>query len=161
MDATSISLAVSIGAQFLSSVKNLSSSLIQLGKSELAGDLLDLQQKAMELVQKHQLLIDENRDLSIQIQELKNLLEIKSKLEVHYDAYWTRNSDGILDGPFSFHYWDHEQKLVRMHNYGQDHDISDCIMFSCQIKNDNIENSFVPIEWAKKNNLAAANEIGS
>jgi len=91
-----------------------------LGKAEIVGELVDLQRATMELLQKQQDLIEENRGLRRERDELTDQLTIKGELEFHHGSYWRPTPDGKLEGPFSSVCWDDERKLVRLTEVSKD-----------------------------------------
>lgn len=76
---------------------------IQLYKS-----ILDAYNAAIELM-------SENADLKERIKELEQQQITAKSLEFNNNAYWIKNDDGSVDGPFCSNCWDVERKLVRLH----------------------------------------------
>lgn len=129
MDPSSVSLAISsgmtVGNHILSLLKGVAESTKALGKAEIVNKFIEIQLSMMDLLQKHQVLIEDNNKLRNKIHELEKEMKFKKAVEFHFDAYWTRKDDNTLDGPFSKIYWEQKEKLVRLRfknkgNYGDD-----------------------------------------
>lgn len=58
--------------------------------------------------------IEENRQLRAENEQLKADRELQTSLIPAEGAYWKRNTDGKLDGPFCTVCWDDARKLIRM-----------------------------------------------
>lgn len=80
----------------------------QIDNVELYRKILDLHSEIMKLV-------EENRNLKVEITRLTEALKIKESLQFQNDAYWTMKPDGTpKDGPFCSKCWDKERQLVRL-----------------------------------------------
>src|SRR4051812_24736254 len=97
---TAVTGALAAGTHVLSLLKGAAENVRALGKAEVVNDLIEVQLAMMDLLQKQQELVEDNRSLKTKIERLNCLLEDKSQLEVHFDAYWRRNGSA-LEGPFS------------------------------------------------------------
>jgi len=84
----------------LDNVKDTVKIIQQIDNIELYRKILDLQSEIMELV-------EENRNLKIQLQN-------KDTIVFNDSAYWKKLENEELDGPFCPRCWDYEAKLVRL-----------------------------------------------
>jgi hypothetical protein len=107
--------AISAGAHALGLIRTAAETAKTLGKSEVVSDLVEVQLAMMDLLQKQQLLIDENGELKKRNAFLEDAFDNKERLETHFNAYWVRVDENTLDGPFSTQQWDLERQLLRMH----------------------------------------------
>ncbi len=116
---------LSLGTQIMSFLRSAAEALKAAGKPEAVGGVVEAQLAMMDLLQKHQALLDENRSLRDRLREAEEALEHKGALIHRHSAYWKQMEDGTLDGPFAASMWDRERRLVRMqrHNRITDHGI--------------------------------------
>lgn len=155
MDSAVISAAISgsvvAGSNILGLLKNVAESTKSLGKAEIVNQLLEVQVAMMELLQKQQQLIEENHELRNKISKLTEDLNLKHKMEYHYDSYWIRKKDESLDGPFSKIQWENSGKLARLvfHSKGK-YSSSECCQFR-DYKADEFAN--IPYEFIKDNKV--------
>lgn len=87
-------------------IKDAVSLAQQADNAGLVRQLLDAQKEAIDLVQRLQVLSEENTSL-------KRQLEIKGELRWEHNVYW-RDRDGSRDGPYCQRCWDKDDKLARM-----------------------------------------------
>lgn len=115
---TTVTTAWTVGSNAVSLLKGVAEQAKALGKSEIMSSLIDVQVAMMDLLSERQKLIDENRALREKVCELGKIIEARRSLEFHHNAYWTRNEDGSLDGPFCTQDWDKTKHLVRLTDKG-------------------------------------------
>ncbi len=53
-------------------------------------------------------------DLEIEIRRLKESLKIKKKLFYKNNAYWIKEKNGKIDGPFCSRCWNKDKDVIRM-----------------------------------------------
>jgi hypothetical protein len=150
---TTATTALSAGGQLISLIKSAGEQAKAAGKSDVLQNLLEVQFAAMELLQKQQALIEENSGLRQQVADLQQLLNKSMELEYRYNAYWSRNAEGALDGPFSAFQWDKERKLVRLPFLHKSEE--GLVMFWCQDSNRGME---VPVRFLTEHKVAASLE---
>ena len=94
----------------LDDLKSIGKVLQEAGKIDLYQKILDIQARALEMLEKI-------RKLEKEKQELKEKLEIKENLEYDNEnsAYWVKKGEMEKDGPFCSRCWDVDKKLVRLH----------------------------------------------
>lgn len=118
MDAVSVTQAaqtvIAAGSHLYSLFKVAMDRVKAAGRSEVMGDFIELQLAMMELLQRQQELVDVNMTLRDQVRSLKEELDVRQSLEVHFNAYWRRLDANTLDGPFSLQTWDEKGILLRM-----------------------------------------------
>jgi len=150
---SAVTTAWTVGSNAVTLLKGAAEQAKALGKSEIIGTLIDVQVAMMEVLSEQQKLTDENRALREKVMELEEMIEEKGALEYHYNAYWSRNEDGSLDGPFSTLEWDKTKKRVRLADYGLDeYDGGKKVQF---YNISNKENIFVPLSFLQKNSVSA------
>lgn len=91
----------------------------QIDNIELYRTILNLQAEIMEVV-------DQNRTLKSENEELKEQLKFKEGLIFEGKAYWFKNSEGIKEGPFCSNCWDVKKLSVRLHVDGTYHFCPNC-----------------------------------
>ena len=91
----------------LEELKSVGKFLQEAGKIEQYKQILDAQQRLLEM-QKH---IDE---LEATNRGLQGKLNVKESLVVEQNMYW-HEKEGERDGPFCTNCWDSEGKLLRLH----------------------------------------------
>jgi len=91
-------------------IKSVAKTIQQADNIELYQKILDVQAKALEVVEENSKLREENK-------ELKEKLKIKENLKNENNAYWIE-ADGKKDGPFCSCCWDVDKNLVRLHPCG-------------------------------------------
>src|SRR6266516_4322407 len=116
MDLIAFNGALASARHAVSLLRSAADGVKALGKVEVVNQLIDAQVALMDVLDKCQQLQSENHELENKLREFQNLLSLLPKVELHYDALWTRRDDGTLDGPFSPQVWDSERKLMRMHH---------------------------------------------
>lgn len=150
---SAVSTAWTVGSNAVALLKGAAEQAKALGKSEIISTLIDVQVAMMEVLSEQQRLGDENRALREKVRELEQIIEAKKNLEFHHNAYWCRNDDDSLDGPFSTQDWDKERNLVRLADYGQgDYEGIIKVMF---YNISNKENVFVPLSFLQQNKVRA------
>jgi hypothetical protein len=150
---TAVSTAWTVGSNAVSLLKGAAEQAKALGKSEIISTLIDVQVAMMEVLGEQQKLIDENRMLREQIRSLEEVIEVKRSLEFHQNAYWSRNEDGSLDGPFSTQDWDKSKQIVRLADYGRDD--FDGVIKVHFYNLGNKENVFVALSFLQKERVPA------
>lgn len=70
-------------------------------------DNLDLYRKILDLQAEVMDLVEENRNLKLQLQNKDSIIFTDS-------AYWKKIEDNKFDGPFCPRCWDYESKLIRL-----------------------------------------------
>ncbi len=150
---SAVSTAWTVGSNAVTLLKGAAEQAKALGKSEIIGTLIDVQVAMMEVLSEQQKLTDENRALREKVRELEEMVEEKGALEYHHNAYWSRNEDGSLDGPFSTLEWDKTKKRVRLADYGLDEYEGGKKVQFYNISNK--ENIFVPLSFLQKNSVSA------
>jgi hypothetical protein len=161
MDSLAISTAVSggitAGSHILQLLKNMGESTKSLGKIEICQQLIEVQLAMMDLLQKQQLLIEENTGLRNRNAELVELNLTSKNLELAHDAYWLRKKDGKLDGPFSTLLWDTKSQLVRMKAWEADvstrKGLCDAYKTPPSLTDKFHEDSYVPQTFEKENGI--------
>jgi len=150
MDPISIVSGFTAGKTLLSLFKTFSDSLKDLGKTEVVSQLVDIQSAMLDLLEKYNYLIEENRGLREKVKELDESLKIKNSLEFHYKSYWIKKNDEQYDGPFSQMFWDKEKQLVRLIEYEKieegDH-YKERMIYKCRETRETVA---VPIEFIEK-----------
>lgn len=86
-------------------------------KLELYGTLLDLSSKALELQGKIQEMLDENRNLKQQIEELKKVKITEEDIEYHEHPYITLKSDKEKLRKFCANCWAEHHTLFQLEIY--------------------------------------------
>lgn len=150
---SAVSTAWTVGSNAVALLKGAAEQAKALGKSEIIGSLIDVQVAMMEVLSEQQKLADENRTLREKVRELEELIEAKRALEFHHNAYWSRNENGSLDGPFSTLEWDKTRKYVRLADYGLDEYEGGKKVQFYNISNK--ENIFVPLSFLQENKVSA------
>jgi hypothetical protein len=83
---------------------------------ELYKMLLEAQKETLDLV-------EENRELKFRLRELEEKERLEKSVVYKEDAYYIKNDDESLDGPFCRICWDKDRKLIRMsvgdYTYGE------------------------------------------
>jgi hypothetical protein len=153
MDVTAVELAVTGGAHILGLLRSTAENLRALGKAEVVNDLLEIQLSMMDVLQKHQSALDENRALRERVTELETLLDKHSRIEPHHNAYWLRVDDESLDGPFSLAQWDTARKLVRMMYLGME---GESAKFYCKVSRETV---YIAPEFLRAMNVRSALEL--
>jgi len=93
----------------ISEIKEIGKFLQNVGNIELYQNLMEVQEKTLETMEKNIILKKEN-------DELKEKLKLKEIMEFEDRAYWIKNKNGnVEDGPFCPTCWDSE-KLQNAHN---------------------------------------------
>jgi hypothetical protein len=92
-------------------LKSIGKILQEAGKIELYQQVLNIQEKLLEM---HKKIVD----LENERKELKEKLRIKSNLVYENNTYWIQIEDDKKDGPFCSHCWDKNKELIRMHPCG-------------------------------------------
>jgi len=151
VDPVTITGILAAGNQAMGLLKTAAEALKAAGKPEAVGALAEVQISMMDLLQKQQTLIEENRSLRDRVAQLEEELKVKSELEFHHNSYWRRTSPDSLEGPFSSVNWDVHRKLVRMHTYNRDvFDGVEKVHFYEQHTKDG---SWVPAEFLRANGV--------
>jgi hypothetical protein len=153
MDPASITAFASAGTQLVGLVKTAIEAVKSTGKPEAVSRLAEVQAAMMDLLQKQQALIDENRTLQERVRQLEGELEIKAALVPHHNAYWWPKDEG-LDGPFSLTQWDIHRKLVRMRFWR--HEKNGSILYH---EPNSKDNAWVPLPWAQQQKVLGLREI--
>jgi len=147
--------AAAAGANVIALIRAAADKLKATGKSEVIGELIEAQLAMMDLLQKHQSLIDENHQLRVELRQVRELLESRQNLECFHDAYWFREGNR-LEGPFSMRTWDNDKKLARMECLRRERfEDGEKLVFTYRPNN---EMAYVPVNFATKNNLRQLNE---
>lgn len=89
-------------------IKSVASTVQQIDNIELYSKILNVQKEAMDLLQ-------ENRELKIENEDVKDKLKIKDSLCHDRESYWIKKDVNESDGPFCTRCWDVDKNLVRMH----------------------------------------------
>lgn len=103
-----------IADKVIDGIKLLRETAKKMQNAELQGQIADLMLASADLKMEMAELKSEVVTIREANIELQGRLDVLTKVEFAYDAYWQRRNDGSLDGPFSLHFWDFEKKLVRM-----------------------------------------------
>ena len=109
MDITAITGAITAARHILDIGKNIEDQKIA---SAINSAVLEIQGKLLEA---HQLIAevqDENRNLKDEIRELKARQSLEANVSFDHGAYWYKNQDGKVTGPYCPSCWDLERKLV-------------------------------------------------
>lgn len=94
---------------FISDLQAIGKVLQKAGNIELYEKLLSIQEKAVEIMEENQKLLEEKL-------KLENKLKIKGSLNFETNMYYEVDKKGKRkDGPFCSRCWDHDDKLIRMH----------------------------------------------
>jgi hypothetical protein len=136
-------------AGIIQAVRSINEAVEDDGKtvfSNLNTELINLQVAMMDLLQKQQILMQENEALRIEVNRLEKNLEDKGKMEMHYNAYWLRDEEGV-DGPFWMRAWDNEKKLARMKFYELVDDTKAKFLSNTKDIYDYIR---VPLDWLRE-----------
>lgn len=89
-------------------IKEIGSVLIKAGNMDLYEKIYEFQKALIDLS-------EENKELKEKNSMLEEKLRIKESLEVINDCYYTKRSDGDLDGPYCTVCYDKCGDLIRMH----------------------------------------------
>lgn len=81
------------------------------GKIEQYNQILDVQQKLLEMQEKI-------RVQDIEIRDLKEKLKIKGEIFFEKDACWIKKKDSSKEGPYCSACWDKNNKLIHLHHDG-------------------------------------------
>ena len=91
MDPTTIGATLSASSNLTAILKGIVEKVKASGKSEALGDFIEIQVALMDLLQKQQDLIEENRALRDEVRSLKEIISTEARfLELNHDAYWQR-----------------------------------------------------------------------
>jgi hypothetical protein len=91
-------------------LKDAAKVLQESGKIEQYRQILDAQEKMLEMQKRI-------GDLEVDNKDLREKLESKGKLKFEKNAYWIREEKGA-DGPFCSRCWDADKQLIRMQPCG-------------------------------------------
>ena len=157
--ATVAGSALGAGSQVIGLLKGAIATAKAAGKSELLAGPIDVQVAMLDLLQKHQDVLDENGMLKRQNDELKSQRVLASEVSQHYGAYWRKVGDAF-DGPFSSREWENNGTLCYM-KFGHrthDEDRGPCYVF---ISNhaDKHEYAYVSINFLQKHNVPVLAEV--
>ena len=92
-------------------LKLATKALKEAGKFELRNQMLDVQEKLLEMQEKI-------RVQDIEIRDLKEKLKIKGDIFFKDNACWLKKKDGSEDGPYCSACWDKDNKLIHLHRDG-------------------------------------------
>ena len=120
--ASSVKGAMEIAKFLKDSSDSLEKAEVKLKLADLIESLADIKTKMADI--KEALLESEQEK-----QELKNALEIKTKLQFEMPYYWSNKDDGTKDGPFCQLCYDKEKKLIRL----QDEKNGEWRCLSCRV----------------------------
>lgn len=88
-------------------LKSVAGVLQEAGKIEQYKQILEVQEKLLEMQKTIIKLESDNK-------ELKEKIEVKNNLFFENNAYWLKKEDGSKDGPYCSRCWDVEKNTVRM-----------------------------------------------
>lgn len=91
-------------------LKSIAKTLQEAGKIELYQQILDIQEKLLEMQKRIS-------DIEIENKELREKLKIQESLVFKDNAYWTEKG-GKKDGPYCSCCWDNDRKTIRMQPCG-------------------------------------------
>ena len=94
----------------LGNFKSLAGLLGQVSNIEVQKKMIELQADAMELLEEHRSLKDENA-------ELRRQLKTRESLRFRNNFYWSAGDDGNEEGPFCSACSDDRGKLVHLHEF--------------------------------------------
>ncbi len=120
MDPASITSILTVGSNVISLLKTTAEALKAAGKPDAVGAVVEAQLAMMDLLQKEQALLDDNRALRERVRTLEETLSVRESLLYRHRAYWRQTPEGALDGPYAPSQWDIHQRLVRMARTGRD-----------------------------------------
>jgi hypothetical protein len=113
MDALTIATGVTAANHAASLIKGIAQAIKASGKSEILGDVLDLQMAMIDVVLKQQQLIAENGELRSRVKELEETLKVQGEIERHGNALFLK-SDEKRQHPYCLACWGFDHKLVGM-----------------------------------------------
>lgn len=151
MDPITISQAVASGHHILALFKNVTGGLKDLGRIEMVNQVMEIQLAMMDLIGKQQELVDENRKLNAQVEELNRVRVVRFE----FNSYWLPRENGEpgLDGPFSKNSFDRKAGLVRLLFKGPS---KDHVRFE---SSDHAENIVVPVSFLEDNKVCSPEQI--
>jgi len=156
VDPATITGVLVAGNHALALLKTASEALKAAGKPEAVGSLVELQLSMMDLLQKQQALIEENRELRLKVALLEEELKTKGELEFHHNCFWRRVGEASLQGPFSPTSWELHRKLVRMRHYGRGvYEGVEKVHF-CEPNSK--DSAYVPSNFLKRNQVIGADQ---
>ena len=94
----------------IENVKEVTTLIQKIDNIELYKKILDLQGEILTLV-------DENRKLKSELDDLKERQKVRDSLVFDHSVYMLKKSDGQESGPFCAPCWDGGKKLVRLSDY--------------------------------------------
>jgi hypothetical protein len=162
-----MSIAASLGAasaaaqKLIGLLRNSAETAKQMGRGEVVSDLVEAQVTMMDLLAKHQALLEEKRELQEQVHTLEAKLNTVERLEHHFEVYWVRQDDESLEGPFDPAMWDKHQTLARLRcagrgQFGASHyGDQQCFKFYYA---ETKQQYLVPAEFLEQNNVRVYHE---
>jgi hypothetical protein len=156
MDPSSITALLAAGSHAVRLLKTAGEAMKAAGKSEAIAPIVEAQMAMMDVLQKQQELIDDNRRLADEAANLREALEVSGSLEYRHSAYWRKTQDSRLDGPFLASGWDRDRRLVRMARWGRGvHGDGEKIQFYDRVSREEV---YVPVSFLTERNAVVLDD---